>query len=184
MANLVATPSHVRREFDAIVAQTALKPPTFEIYDSLRGVGGIFIADQWAIIVGMDDMRQIAAAMQRNWPGPLAALLASAIGRRPRLEEIAEWLVWEATSRCIAHEVGHALIYRGLGNPYHPDQEAGADYYAGRLDCARGNNLEIGKMFFQTIGCVGDLCTHPDPANRAAAYTAGYLAQARGVGAR
>lgn len=74
----------------------------------------------------------------------------------------------------MAHELGHAAIYRGAHNPYAPDGEAGADYYAGRLDAHRNMNTELGAMFFFSIGCIGDSCTHPEPNVRAAAYRRGY----------
>lgn len=183
IANRVGMSLELSREYAAQVAHTSLKPPpTFELYDNLRGVGGLFIGDQWAIVVGVDDMRQIAAAMLQNWGRRLHALCLAETGRWPQATDLNNWLVWEATKRCIAHELGHALIFSGANNPYYADHEAGADYYAGRLGAARGHSLEIGKMFFEAIGCVGDFCIHPDPASRAAAYERGYVAQARGVG--
>jgi len=98
-------------------------------------------------------------------------------GVRPDPGTLFAFAIDVATRRCIAHELGHAMISRGASNPYAPDDEAGADYYAGGFDAARNKNRDLGELFFHAIGCVGSSCTHPAPDVRAAAYRAGYVAQ-------
>jgi hypothetical protein len=79
----------------------------------------------------------------------------------------------------MAHELGHAMIAQGWRNPFFPDAEAGADYYAGKLDAARRHDWRIGSLIFQHIGCVGRTCAHPTPAARRDAYQRGYGEQQR-----
>ena len=60
------------------------------------------------------------------------------------------------------------------------DDEAGADFYAGKLDASMGRSRDLGAMFFFAIGCTGISCSHPAPELRASAYLAGHDAQQRG----
>lgn len=179
-ATRVSMRAAMAAEYEDMVSRTRLgrPPPTLEFYDDLHGVGGLFIGDQWAILIGERDMERIARNVIRQWPQHVARLYMNGNGgQRGTPQAVLAFAVTAATRRCIAHELGHALIYRGGANPYHPDAEAGADYYAGRLDAARGRHRLLGEMFFYSIGCIGDSCTHPSPPNRAAAYGAGYQQQ-------
>lgn len=181
-ANLVPPPSGMQKAFSDMIACTTLRshPPALEFYDNLHGAGGMFVPDQWVIMVGLRDMREIAADVAQRWPDELINLYAGGYGgRRASTPQLVEYSITAATGRCIAHEIGHAMIYKGYWNPYDPDQEAGADYYAGKLDAARGRSRALGKMFFFSIGCVGPSCDHPSPSVRAAAYDAGYDEQRR-----
>jgi hypothetical protein len=164
----------------AALTSLSQAPPVLEFYDDLHGAGGMFIPADWAILVGVADMRRIAADVVRVSGHRVAEIMAGSTGRRPTAQEVLGFTAEAATRRCMAHELGHALLSRGANNPYAPDDEAGADYYAGRLDAARDKNLEFGEMFFHAIGCVGPTCDHPPPDMRAAAYRAGYLDQKRG----
>ena len=177
----VGTSPTLQRRYLGMISMTALRenPPTFEVHDDLHGVGGMFIADQWAIVVGAQDMRRIAHDVLGRWSHQVATIFVQTNGHWPTQEQLVHFVTEAATLRCIAHEIGHALIASGSGNPYHPDEEAGADYYAGRLDAAHGRSVELGKMFFYAIGCTGRTCSHPRPPTRAAAYAFGYDAQQR-----
>ncbi len=181
-ARRVAIPPEARAEYDAMVARTPLhaNPPLLEFYDDLHGVGGMFIPAAWAIIIGMKDQEDIAARVRQNWPNDLALVFREVNGRAPVGHELVSFTFQAAVGRCMAHELGHALIRSGSVNPYAPDEEAGADYYAGRFDAAFGRNRKVGAMFFYSIGCVGPSCTHPAPATRAGAHAAGFAAQHNG----
>lgn len=179
----VALPPEFRTDYDAMVRRTPLKanPPILELYDTLHGVGGMFIADpdQWVIVVGIQDMREIAAGVVARWETRVATIFANSSGGWPNRDQVHAFAFAAAMRRCTAHEIGHALLAAGSANPYAPDAEAGADYYAGRLDAACGRNRELGEMFFFSIGCVGTMCDHPSPSARATAYGKGYEDQQR-----
>jgi len=178
-----ATPNSVENEYARMIASTSLLacPPALEFYDDLHGVGGLFSAPDWTIFVGIRDMQEIAAGVVSRWPKEIATLFVSGrVGVWPTAAAVFTFAFDAAVRRCVAHELGHALTSRGSPNPYEPDDEAGADYYAGRLDAARGRSRDLGEMFFYTIGCVGSYCEHPSPLYRAAAYRAGFDAQQNG----
>jgi hypothetical protein len=154
------------------------RPPELEFYDDLHGVGGLFIADQWVIAVGQADMERIVENLIATRPTDVARVVQDiAAAQGAPINSVRKVLLGGAMGRCIAHELGHALIFRGYVNPYAPDEEAGADHYAGRLDAARGKGGRLGEMFFRAIGCVGPTCHHPSPQGRVVAYSSGYHAQ-------
>lgn len=175
-ARQVAVPPAMHADYDKMVALTPLRdhPPALEFYDDLHGVGGMFIPQAWAIIVGVKDQAEIAARVRRIWPTEVAQLFRQVHGRLPAPGQLVPFVFDAAVRRCMAHELGHALIRNGSGNPYAPDEEAGADYYAGRFDAALGRMRNLGAMFFYSIGCVGPSCTHPEPDVRAEAHGAGF----------
>ncbi|MBI5515227.1 MAG: hypothetical protein HY909_15730 [Deltaproteobacteria bacterium] len=180
-ATPVFGPADMVAEYREMVGLTNLRSaPALEFYDDLHGVGGIFSAADWTILVGVRDMDQIAGAVLGRWSAQVAAIYTQSYGSIPSAQTLPVYAREVATRRCIAHELGHALIYSGARNPYAPDDEAGADYWAGRLDAARGRSLELGEMFFWTIGCTSSSCDHPSPDVRAAAYRAGYESQLAG----
>ena len=171
----------MRTDFEDMLRRTSLcdNPPSLEFFDDLHGVGGMFVPAQSVILIGMKDQRDIAATVVSRWAQQVAAIYAhSNGGKRPTPAELSGFALDAAIRRCMAHEIGHALLAAGHANPYEPDEEAGADYYAGKFDAARGKSRELGEMFFFSIGCTGPSCTHPAPAARAAAYRAGYDEQA------
>jgi hypothetical protein len=173
----VQPPPGMAEEYAAMTQLTPLAqtPPGVDFYSDLHDVGGIFSGNDWVILVGVGDMLRIASTVLQSWQHAAEAVcMASNGGQRPSRPALFRFVVGAATVRCMAHELGHALIARGMANPYAPDGEAGADYYAGRLDAARGRNRQLGEMFFWSIGCVGPSCTHPRPDVRAGAYGAGY----------
>lgn len=180
-ATAIVVPSTMRADFDDMVCRTSLctRPPSLEFFDDLHGVGGMFVPGDWAILVGIKDQRAIAATVVSSWPQQVAAIYAQSAGRWPTPTELSRFALDAAIRRCMAHEIGHALIVSGYPNRYQPDEEAGADYYAGEFDAVRGKNRALGEMFFFSIGCTGPSCTHPAPTVRAAAYRAGYDVQAR-----
>jgi hypothetical protein len=164
-------------EYAAITQLTPLArtPPAVEFYSDLHDVGGMFSSNDWVILVGVGDMLRIASKVLASWYRAAEAVcMAVNRGQRPSRPTLLQFVMGAATVRCMAHELGHALIASGMVNPYAPDPEAGADYYAGRLDAARGRNRQLGEMFFWSIGCIGPSCTHPRPDVRAGAYAAGY----------
>jgi hypothetical protein len=177
----VQPPPGMAEEYAAMTQLTPLaqSPPAVEFYSDLHGVGGIFSGNDWGILVGVGDMLRAADKVLANWyPAAEAVCMgAGSRGQRPSRPALFQFVMAAATVRCMAHELGHALITSGMANPYEPDGEAGADYYAGRLDAARGRNRQLGEMFFWSIGCVGPSCVHPRPDVRAAAYGAGYGVQ-------
>lgn len=154
------------------------QPPSLEFYDDLHGVGGLFIADAWTIAIGIRDIEDITTVVLSEHFAEVAQItneLSPGRGDSPATV----WSVMKAAGmgRCVAHELGHAVIFRGWSNPFAPDQEAGADYYAGRFDAARGADWRLGEMFFHAIGCVGTSCRHPSPDGRSHAYIRGYRQQ-------
>lgn len=152
--------------------------PQLEFYDDLRGVGGLFIADAWSIAVGQKDIEAIVDRLLATRYKDVAQVVYQ-LGQAKgvNVSAVRTVLLDSAMARCIAHELGHALIHVGCHNPYAPDGEAGADYYAGRLDAARGIDWQLGEMFFRAIGCVGPTCTHPSPQGRSSAYCDGFNEQ-------
>jgi hypothetical protein len=173
----VQPPPGMAEEYAAMTQLTPLaqSPPAVEFYSDLHDVGGIFSVNDWGILVGVGDMLRVASRVLTSWQQAAEAVyLVNNGGHRPSRPTLFRFVVEAATVRCMAHELGHALIAGGMVNPYAPDGEAGADYYAGRLDAARGRNRQLGEMFFWSIGCVGPSCTHPRPDVRAGAYGAGY----------
>jgi hypothetical protein len=177
----VRPPTGIAEEYTAMVALTSLarQPPVLEFYDDLHDVGGIFTGTDWAILVGVGDMQRIASrVLAHGYRHAERAYMTRYRGiLRPGQQAVFNFVVQAATARCMAHELGHAIIRTGAANPFTPDDEAGADYYAGRLDAARGRDRALGEMFFWSIGCTGPSCNHPSPDMRAAAYRAGYDAQ-------
>lgn len=166
----------LRKNFATMVQFTELKhAPVLEFYNGLHGVGGMFLADQWAILIGVQDQQQIARQLVSRWPEELKRIYAGANGGQiPTIAGLLIWTTNAAIRRCMAHELGHALIAAGYQNPYPLDEEAAADHYAGKLDAVRGMNPDLGRMFFHTIGCIGPACGHPEPMERAEAYQRGY----------
>jgi len=150
-------------------------PPALEVYDDLHGVGGLFIPAHWVIAVGLKDITDVSdqiLATRRDEVAFISNDLARTRGLR--VDDLRRLLTVSGLVRCIAHELGHALIYRGWVNPFALDGEAGADYYAGQIDASRGTDWRLGEMFFRAIGCRGPTCDHPSPEGRSNAYVTGY----------
>lgn len=140
----------------------------------------MFVPGSDAILIGIQDQRDIAARVISQWPVELTEIyIQSNHGRRPSPQQLLDFALKAAIRRCMAHEIGHALLHAGYPNPFAPDEEAGADYYAGKFDAARNLRQDLGEMFFFSIGCVGPTCDHPAPHARAHAYRAGYEDQKR-----
>ncbi|MFY0584344.1 hypothetical protein ACN28S_67565 [Cystobacter fuscus] len=176
----IATPAPMEEAYTEMLTRVPnLRPaPTLEFYDDLHGFGGLFMAEPWVVAVGQKDIETIADQLLSTRHLEVARV-ARELGaaRNVNVTSIRTVLLGSAMARCIAHELGHAMLYCGFHNPYAPDEEAGADYYAGRLDASRRIDWRLGEMFFRSIGCVGPTCTHPTPANRSSAYVTGYNEQ-------
>jgi hypothetical protein len=180
VARRIPVPKEIVQAYTDMVSRVPdlARPPELEFYDDLHGVGGLFIADHWVIAVGQADMERIVENLIATQPASVARVVQdTAAAQGAPINSVRKVLLGGVMGRCIAHELGHALIFRGYVNPYAPDEEAGADYYAGRLDAARGKGGRLGEMFFRAIGCVGPSCHHPSPQGRVVAYSSGYHAQ-------
>lgn len=184
VARGVRTPSAISRAYGQMTSRVRSleHAPKLEFYDNLHGVGGLFIPDQWVIAVGVQDIGEIADRLLAE-RGPEIEQIANELGmaKRVRVTDARQLVVVAGTCRCIAHELGHAILFRGEVNPFYPDEEAGADYYAGKIDAARRTDWRLGEMFFSAIGCRGPSCSHPSPEERAGAYLAGYREQMPGA---
>ena len=181
-ANRVAAPPAMADAYAAMIAKvpTLGVAPTIEFYDSLHGVGGLFIPGEWVIAIGVQDIEEIADRVLANQWSEVAEI-ATELARSRGLStaDTRRVMIAAGLGRCIAHELGHALIQRGWYHPFGRDAEAGADYFAGKLDAARGNDARLGELFFREIGCTGASCDHPSPDGRATAYLTGYVEQQR-----
>jgi hypothetical protein len=182
LSRLIPTPPRLQAEFDDAAGRTGLRSEVaeLEVYDDLHGAGGMFDAGPWVVLVGARDVDDAGRMVVERWTKDLLKLYANGNGgARATPEELLAYAVEAAMRRYIAHGIGHALIAMGNPNPYQPDEEAGADYYAGKLDAARGRSRALGELVFHSIGCADPSCGHPSPTARVAAYGAGYDAQRR-----
>lgn len=184
-AHRVAAPPGMEKAYHEMVALVADfgQAPTLEFYDDLHGVGGLFIPDEWVIAIGVKDIEDIADSVlsaRSVEVTRIATELSPRIGHSPNA--VRNLMIAAGMGRCAAHELGHAVIFKGWINPFAPDGEAGADYYAGRFDAARGADRRLGEMFFRAIGCIGPTCDHPAPETRSKAYLVGYREQQQRAG--
>lgn len=183
----IPIPQAVQRDFNDAIDQTPIvtRPPSFGLYDNLHGVGGLFVAAEWAILVGSGDMFAITRAVLATNASSLINSFWVANRRRPTPQELMNFGWGVSTRRCIAHEIGHAMDAAGYRtNPYASDPEASADYWAGWIEGRLGRDRTLGELFFSSIGCVGPTCTHPEPRVRAEAYREGYFTSSRSVATR
>jgi hypothetical protein len=180
VAQKVAIPPRLLRAYADMTAKVRWPagPPILEFYDDLHGVGGLFIPGDWVVAVGVRDTDEIADGLLREYGETLTAL-AREQGQRARVQvtKPRDVVRGAVVGRVMAHELGHALLALGLNNPHAPDVEAGADYWAARLDAARQKDWRLGELIFRAIGCTGLMCTHPSPAVRANVYVEGYRDQ-------
>jgi len=179
VANRVSTPFGMANAYTDMVSKIpGFSPPTLEFYDDLHGVGGLFLADQWVIAIGVRDMEEIADhVFATRWAEVVQIVAQLAREQGMVVRDVRQVMIGMGMERCISHELGHSLISCGWHNPFAPDQEAGADFYAGKLDAARGQSWRLGEMIFRAIGCTGPTCDHPTPDGRSQAYVAGYNEQ-------
>jgi hypothetical protein len=175
----VADPPGTADEYATMIQRTPLRdhPPGLEFYDDLEDVGGMFVGPDWVIMLGLGDMQRLTCKVLRQWSPQVAAIYRARSGAPPSAEALYAFAAHSVTLRCLAHELGHALIVAGAANPFAPDGEAGADYYAGRFDAEMGRSPELGALFFLSVGCTGHACNHPSPSIRATAHRAGFDAQ-------
>src|SRR5260221_9607385 len=105
-ASRIPLPGGTREDFDAMVGLTQLRatPPALELFDDLHGVGGLFVADQWAILVGLQDQVSIAANVLQRWPHESRRIYAQAnCGRQPTPKQLFDVTLEAAVHRCMAH---------------------------------------------------------------------------------
>ncbi len=181
-AHRVAAPPGMETAYHQMVALLPDfgRAPSLEFYDDLHGVGGLFMPADWAIAIGVKDIEGIADSVLNTRRSELTRIVVELFPSTWNLPRTVRNLTIAAgMGRCAAHELGHAVIYKGWNNPFAPDQEAGADYYAGRFDAARRADLRLGEMFFRAIGCTGPTCDHPTPDIRSRAYVMGYRDQSQ-----
>lgn len=175
-----AIPAFERAYREMADAVASVRVPRLKFYDDLHDMGGLFVAADWVICLGIADMYRIAdgvIASNRLLVEREVRKMATRAGvPTPDLRNV---VFGAAAGRCLGHELGHALLSLGYSNPYDPDEEAGADYYAGKFDSVRGKSPELGAAFFAEIGCTGSRCTHPAPLKRAQAYLRGHRDQSR-----
>ena len=177
-ATRVSAPPGMADEYVAMIQRTPLRdhPPGLEFYDDLGNVGGMFVGPDWVIMLGLGDMQRLTTKVLGQWSPQVTEIYRARSGA-PSAHALYGFAVHSATLRCLAHELGHALICGGSPNPFAPDGEAGADYYAGKFDAEMGRSPELGALFFLSIGCTGHSCDHPSPSIRATAHRAGFDAQ-------
>lgn len=148
--------------------------PTLLVLRSARGRGGLFIPG--LIAVGLADTAEITSRIWSVAPRQVARFIREAAAEqgtyvpRPRPTDLHVAVI----GRILAHEVGHAALDEGQLRPAFQNLEAAADYVAGQADAARGRNSDLGTLIFSAIGCTTARCSHPGPAGRAHAYSAGY----------
>lgn len=179
-ARRVATPRGFAAAYADMCSRVPLlaPPPQLEFFDDLHDMGGLFIGGEWVVAVGLGDAKRIARRLLGVHGAALAEIskqLGFANGFS--VKSVGDVILGAVVGRIMAHELGHALIFRGWENPFGADGEAGADYYAARLDAARGKDWRLGQVIFHSIGCTGASCTHPSPDGRASAYAHGYRVQ-------
>lgn len=153
-------------------------PPRLEFVRTLHGTGGLYV--NGLIVVGIADAEEIARSIWTEW-GDRVKERARQICQNPWLSstEVYEFVRVAVQGRIVAHELGHAMR-DDLAEPTpFDDEEAAADFLAGKLDALRGKDRELGSLIFYAIGCEGLLCTHATPCGRAHAYVTGYE---RGLG--
>lgn len=164
---IVPTPRHLGRSYlemlDCVDIPCA---PRLVTVAWAKGMGGFYLPG--LIVVGLREGTDLA---QRLWDLRFSNRVHPAHVQR-RFDELVRFVM----QRVLAHELGHALLDAGYETPYY-DDEAGADYLAGRLDAAGGRSCALGQLLFWSIGCVGPQCSHPAPGQRAEAYTHGYTSQ-------
>lgn len=177
-ARLLDAPKEWRQAYADMVARLSLpSAPTLEFFDTLHGVGGMFIPGDWAIAIGIADAKAITELLFTQHAAELVAY-AKSLGAQRQVTVAHPYnvILGGVVGRIMAHELGHAVLFCGGVNP-EGDEEAGADYYAARIDAARGKDEGLGVAIFHSIGCTGSSCTHPSPEVRAGAYVHGYRDQ-------
>jgi hypothetical protein len=178
-ATRVPAPPGMADEYATMIQRTPLRdhPPGLEFYDDLGDVGGMFVGPDWVIMLGLGDLQRLTCKVLGQWSPQVSTIYRARNGAPPSTQALYAYATHSATLRCLAHELGHALIVAGAPNPFAPDAEAGADFYAGRFDAEMGRSPELGALFFLSIGCTGHACDHPSPSIRATAHRAGFDAQ-------
>lgn len=173
----------VRAVRQMIAAAPVLSGVVVYLVKTTRGRGGFFLAPN-LIVLGLDDAVAIAEHIREEHADQIAAISLDHMLRHGWTSEPDfSFLVYSAMGRLLAHELGHALRYRGWWAPF-TDEEANADYLAGFLDSRRGKDPLLGSMVFFSIGCNFPGCDHPPSGVRSAAYEMGYEDERRAMNER
>src|SRR5688572_15670846 len=108
-AQRVTTPAALAAAYKEMVGHVhgLRRPPKLEFYNSLHGVGGLFIADQGVIAVGMEDGEAITDDLLSRYPEELAAL-ARELAREKGIKnpDIRQVVLGGVLGRITAHELG------------------------------------------------------------------------------
>lgn len=167
----IPTPPELAREYQAMLDRAQPKRrPQLMCRDHVAQVGRWFA--QGVLVLGFVDIRSRAGLLdkaltvlrqQGRWSRPV-----------PDLDDLDKF----ARLQILAHELGHELNRHDQRvSPFDSHPEAAADYWAGWLEAQRpGSDEEMGALFFATIGCNEEQCSHPTSSVRADAYRAGFRA--------
>lgn len=165
---LVETPPELEREYQAMLDRAApQRRPRLMCRNRVAQVGRWFA--QGVLVLGLYDIRERAHLLEKA----LTVLKGQGTWSRP-VPDI-DVLNRFARRQVLAHELGHELDrHDKRPSPYqHP--ESAADYWAGWLEAQNpGSDEEMGAVFFATIGCNVQGCSHPRSSVRAEAYRAGF----------
>lgn len=158
-------PAELLAAYREIVAFSELiGAPRLVVVRSAGGAAGIYFGGSGVIVLGLEDVRDLALAVVDAEFGLLP------LARRRRVFPAMFYL---AAGRILAHEVGHAMDHAGLPVPYE-DAEPAADFFAGCIDARRGKDRRLGALVFWETGCNKPQCSHPPSGARADAYCFGY----------
>lgn len=167
-------PAAIGKAFKEMVWLSGLAcSPRLEFVRSLLGYGGAYLVG--LILLGVEDAREIAQNIWTKHKDFLTRRMLELCGKK-KSQRCQPGRLFQAAvqGRVLAHELGHAMRnFLGTSTPF-DNEEAAADYLAGKLDALRGENWRVGRVIFYSIGCEGLFCTHPTPCGRAHAYVTGY----------
>lgn len=167
-------PAVIRKTFKEMVWLSGLAcAPRMEFVRSLGGFGGAYLAG--LILVGVEDARELAQNIWAKHKDFLKRRMLALCGKK-KSQRCQPGRLFQAAvqGRMLAHELGHAMRdFVETPTPF-DNEEAAADYLAGKLDALRGEDWRRGRLIFYSIGCEGLFCTHPTPCGRAHAYVSGY----------
>lgn len=174
------TPQHLAADYQQMLTVVTGLPrrPALEVHDTLGGVGGMFVPSQNVILLDWQELDAIAARLRIDHAEEVRRFTRPAWPWTWVSQTAIESHVFTAVMRrVLAHELGHALIVAGYPHPFGGDEEAGADFYAGRIAAILGYDERFGALVFHELGCTGASCTHPRPGVRARAFVIGYREQ-------
>ena len=169
--HVVQTPDVLAAAYREMLGVVPLaSAPRLAVVASAHGAGGMF--SPGLIVVGKKDVLALVDQLVVDYDYELRRTVKPTVWLRPHI--VVRALRRMVSTRVVAHELGHALVHAGFRTPYPHEEEAAADYLAGRMDAACGRRTDLARLLFHAIGCSGARCTHPEPDQRVAAYECGY----------